>query len=92
LTLLVDHEWAMKIGALAEALLEAAAARDERAGEVAAVFAEAVLGAMEPASRLAAAVVSGGPLAVRRAVELVRMIGDRLPAHARADKTGTAKL
>ena len=85
--------------ALRDRAVEMAAAvqaGDPDAGELAAAFALAVGEAMEPANRLVAAVMAGGPFAVRRALELGEMmLGAADAVHPRTgsasgnDKTGT---
>ena len=66
--------WPTKLGVLAGELVSAAADGDERAFELAINFAEAVNEQLEPLNRLVIAILTGGPLTVRRGLELAELV------------------
>ena len=67
-----------RIAEAAQALLVATAAGDPAAAELAGALAWAVGEELESLNRLVAAVLAGGPFAVRRALELVELFDRRV--------------
>jgi hypothetical protein len=82
----VDH-----VRALCQRFAQAVDEGAPNANELAAELAIAVGETLEPANRLVASVMAGGPFAVRRALELAELVLVEVNAVADLPATGTDK-
>jgi hypothetical protein len=78
------RQQSLEPSALADAFLRAVSAGDDRATDLAAALAQAVVDAS--GVTLALGVLEGGPLALTRAIRLAEQV---LSRHAKAARTGT---